>query len=416
MATPVIMPKQGQSVESCLITVWHKKKGEKVCAGDLLFSYETDKAAFEEEAGVEGTLLAIFFDEGEDVPVLTNVCVIGEEGEDASEFDPHRQKGQPAAERERKSRPEPETQLEPGLVSVEEEPVKKKEKIKISPRARNLAAETGIDYRHAAPTGPQGRIIARDITALQPQPGQIISGQESKQVASGGDYEEVTLTGTRKLVAERMYASLAGSAQVTLNTSFDASELISFRKQLKQNREMSGLENITLTDMIVYAVARTILNYRELNAHLVGEKMLLFHHAHIGVAVDTERGLMVPTLFNAERKTLNETAGELKKLAAECREGRISPDYLKGAGFTVTNLGALGIESFTPVLNLPQTGILGVNAVAWRIKEQNGEYIHYPAIGLSLTFDHRAIDGAPAARFLRELTNNLENFTLTLCK
>jgi len=166
----------------------------------------------------------------------------------------------------------------------------------------------------------------------------------------------------------------------------------------------------------LYAVSRTLLNHKELNAHFMDDKMLLFNTVNLGVAVDTERGLMVPTIFNAERKSLNEISKEAKVLISECQKGTINPDLLKGGSFTVTNLGTLDIESFTPVLNPPQTGILGVNTIVQRVKEVNGEYVYYPAMGLSLTFDHRALDGAPAARFLKELKTNLENFTVMLAK
>lgn len=411
MATPVIMPKQGQSVESCVISTWYKKKGEKVCKGDLLFSYETDKATFDEEAEVEGTILEIFFTEGDEVPVLTNVCVIGSEGEDTTQFNPHASGGDLEVEEEKRVRSESETSGAQGSAQAETAPGGTEERLKISPRARHLATEMGVDYYRASPTGPRGRIIARDIAALQ----EVKTVSEAEIEQGAADYEEVELTRARRLIAERMHASLASAAQLTLNTSFDASGLIALRKKIKADHERNDVEKITINDMIVYAVARTILKYRELNAHLLGEKMLLFHHAHLGVAVDTERGLLVPTLFDADQKSLSEIARETKRMATGCREGTISPDYLQGASFTVTNLGALGIESFTPVINLPQTGILGVGAITWRIRERSGEYIHYPAMGLSLTFDHRAVDGAPVARFLQELTSNLEEFALLLC-
>jgi pyruvate dehydrogenase E2 component (dihydrolipoamide acetyltransferase) len=153
-----------------------------------------------------------------------------------------------------------------------------------------------------------------------------------------------------------------------------------------------------------------------LNAHFLGDRIRCFTNVHIGVAVDTERGLLVPTIFNADLKNLNEISVEMKSLSLECRSGTISPDRLKGASFTITNLGIFDIESFTPILNPPQTGILGVNNIIQRIKEVNGNHVFYPAMGLSLTFDHRAVDGAPAAGFLKELRLNLENFSVLILK
>jgi len=454
MAIPVIMPRQGQSVESCIISKWHKKKGDKVKIGDLLFTYETDKATFDEEAKVEGTLIEVFFEEGDDVPVLTNVCVIGEEGESAAEFDPRAQKddsGKADEARVQEVQAQEKAAVEEKAVQTIPTPAIEGERVKISPRARNLAEKIGVDYRYASGTGPNGRIIERDIIALRENgpvvtpsamdeylktaPG-FISGtglggrittedlktpvetgaKEQDIQAAQQDYVEVKLTNIRKVIAKAMYHSISSTAQLTLNTSFDATEILAYRKKLKDSKDQLGLENITINDIILFAVSRTILNHKELNAHFLDDKMLVFNNVHLGIAVDTERGLMVPTLFNANKKSLNEISREAKELIEQCQKGTINPDMLKGGSFTVTNLGTLGIESFTPVLNPPQTGILGVNTIVQRVKEVNGEYVYYPAMGLSLTFDHRALDGAPAARFLKELKTNLENFSVLLAK
>ena len=177
-----------------------------------------------------------------------------------------------------------------------------------------------------------------------------------------------------------------------------------------------GIGNVTINDMILFAAAKVLKHHRALNAHFLGDTMRYFDGVHLGVAVDTERGLMVPTLFDADRLTLAELAAATKVLGKEAQAGTISPDKLKGASFTVSNLGPTGIESFTPVINPPQTGILGVCSLTKRVREENGAPVFYPCIPLSLTFDHRAIDGAPAARFLHELCTALESFELLLVK
>ena len=205
-------------------------------------------------------------------------------------------------------------------------------------------------------------------------------------------------------------------AQLTLNASFDATNIMEFRKQVKANKDKLGLENITINDIILYAVSRTVLNHRDCNAHFLDDTMRYFNTVNLGVAVDTPRGLMVPTLFNAERKSLNEISKEAKSIAQMAQSGNINPDLLQGGTITITNLGTLGIESFTPVINPPQTCILGVNTLETRVKNVNGEMKMYQAMTLSLTFDHRALDGAPAARFLQELCRNLENFSILLAK
>ena len=204
-------------------------------------------------------------------------------------------------------------------------------------------------------------------------------------------------------------------AQLTLNSAFDATDVMQYRAQLKKSAEALSLPNITLNDIVLFAVSRTLLNHKDLNAHLVdGDTMRRFNHVHLGVAVDTPRGLMVPTIRYADMKSLAQISAEAKALAKKAQEGSISPDELTGATFTVSNLGAMGIESFTPVINPPQTGILGVGTLMTRVKDNGGEIKTYQAMGMSLTFDHRALDGAPAARFLKDLCKNLEAFRVLL--
>lgn len=450
MATPVIMPRQGQSVESCIITKWNKQVGDKVAVGDLLFTYETDKATFDEESQVEGTLLAILHEEGDDVPCLENVCVIGSEGEDVSQFMAAAPAPEAAAQPETAAPAQPEAAPAANAAANTAQVASKAAEgdIKISPRARAYAEKTGVDYRYAVPSGAEGRIIERDIVALREQ-GVMVTPAASGEYLAGGsriegtgiggrvsvedlsapaaaaqpvdavqapEYEDVKLTNIRKVIARSMTASLSSMAQLTLNTSFDATELMAYRKKVKENGEKLGLANITLNDMVLYAVSRTLPNHKDLNAHLLEDKMRYFTNVHLGMAVDTERGLMVPTIFNANKLSLNDIAVEAKKCAADCQKGSINPDKLSGASFTVSNLGSLGIESFTPVINPPQTGILGVDNIVTRVKEVNGQIKTYPAMGLSLTFDHRALDGAPAAKFLKELAANLENFSALLAK
>ncbi|WAM35626.1 dihydrolipoamide acetyltransferase family protein [Caldicellulosiruptor acetigenus] len=451
MAMPVIMPKQGQTVESCIITKWHKKKGDKVEVGDLLFSYETDKASFDEEAKVSGVLLDIFFEEGEEVPVLTNVCVIGEPGENVEKFNP---------KASLESKKDEVLNLQ---ASDHEAPIETEEKIpntslqtegklKISPRAKNLAEKLNVDFRFARPSGPDGRIIERDILKLfesgpvftsaakqkvkEIKDAQILEptgiggrittfdierakqesyvSKTSEVSVPDGEYEDVPLSNIRKAIAKAMYLSLTTTAQLTLHTSFDATKVPEFRKKVKENREKLGLEDITINDIILFAVSRVLPKHKLLNSHFLDDKTRYFKNVYLGFAVDTERGLMVPTIFNCNQKSLSQISKKAKELISLCKKGTISPDLLKGATFTVTNLESFGIESFTPVLNPPQTGILGVNTIVQRPKEEDGHIKFYPAMGLSLTFDHRALDGADAARFLKDLKELLENFDLFL--
>ncbi len=501
MATPIIMPRQGQSVESCIIAKWYKQKGDSVNVGDVLFNYETDKATFDEESKVSGVMLDVFFEEGDEVPCLTNVCVIGEKGETADEFNPNpsdkieEKDNEEKDEEKRVEVKDEEKVVEEVKEEIPEEiseeitgeeldgEISTNDEIKISPRANNVAEKAGVDIRLAKPSGPDGRIIERDIDKLREsgtamtkavksdllflpketvEEGTGLGGKittedlekaktpvselpketqeeqesikeqeeileqevakeqapikeeekaEEKEGEKAEEFERVRVTNIRKVIANAMQTSLSNSAQLTLNTSFDASDIMKYRKELKASEKLSEDENITINDIIVFVVARTLLNHKDLNAHFLGDEILYFKNAHIGVAVDTERGLMVPTLMSANQKTLREISNETKELASNCKKGTINPDILKGASFTITNLGTLGVESFTPVINPPQLGILGVNNINMRIKKIDKKLAYYPAMGLSLTFDHRGIDGAPAAKFTQELVNNLENFT-----
>lgn len=435
MANVVIMPRQGQSVESCIITTWQKHPGDKVEVGDILFSYETDKSAFDEPAQVAGTMLALLANEGDVVPCLDPVCIIGAEGEDISAL-MKKADDETVAPTEEKAAEEVRPAAE-ATATVSEDA----ERVFISPRARHLALKTGCDLSKVIPTGPHGRIIERDVNkaldagftttsdrieaflagtlaAEEETPAAAEVKEEVRTVvAPAADdmraYDEEPFSNVRKVIAKSMHASLTEMAQLTLNSSFDATNLLAYRKKLKENGEALGLSKITINDMILYAVARILPNYPEINANVVDNTFRKFRHANVGMAVDTERGLLVPVLFGAENMTLAALSAQTKVLAGKAREGKLSPDEMSGGSFTVSNLGSMGVESFTPVINPPQTAILGVCCTVNRLKADGSVY---PAMGLSLTFDHRAVDGAPAAKFLKELCDALANFDLLLAK
>ena len=448
MATPVMMPNVGISVESCILTEWHKKKGDAVKKGDVLFTYETDKSTLEEESPVDGIMLEQFFKEDDDIPTMTNVCVIGKEGESTAEFAPKIEGDDAPAEApaQSASAAAPAAAAAPAVPTAAA-PAQAGEFIKISPRAKALAEKTGIDPHFAAPTGPNGRIIERDVRALIENgptatyaaagdfagaAGTGLGGKFSvadigaapaaaaaAPAAAGPEYVDEKMPNIRKAIAKQMTSSLSTAAQLTHTTSFDATEIMAFRKKVKANGEKLGLANITLNDIILFAVSRVLAKpeHKALNAHLLnGDTMRYFNGVHLGVAVDTDRGLVVPTIKNAQNMSLNEISAKAKELATTCKNGGATPDMLSGASFTISNLGSYGIESFTPVINTPQTGILGVDTITTRIREVNGEIKTYPAMGLSLTYDHRAVDGSPASRFLVDLRNALENFSLLLSK
>ena len=421
LANAVIMPKAGITVESCIIGTWEKKIGDSVSIGDILFTYETDKASFECESTAEGTLLEIFYNEGDEVPCLVNVCAIGNAGEDCSHLRPS--DAASAADAAPVAPVASEKKEEAAPVSVSAT-VAADGKAAVSPRAKKLAERAGVDATLATPTGPNGRIIERDVRTLMETPAvaPVSAAPVAAPVAAPApaldeaEYTDVKFSGIRRAISKSMHNSLATMAQLTHNSSFDATTILGYRKMLKAAE--GDYAGITLGDIVLYAVSRTLLNHPDLNAHMLDDNNIrLYKHVNLGVAVDTPRGLMVPTLFHADEMSLLEISKAVKVLVAECREGNINPDKLTGGTFTVSNLGSLGIESFTPVINPPQTGILGVCCTTDRVKKgADGSIQIYPAMTLSLTYDHRAIDGAPASRFLKELGENLERFTALLAK
>ncbi len=436
MAEAVIMPRQGQSVESCIFSEWFVKKGEKVSKGDLLFAYETDKAAFEQEAPAEGILLATFAEGGDEIPVLQTIAVIGEEGESIDEFLPGGKAPEETTIKETAKEPKPEV-----VQTAEAKASSENGKTKISPRARKLAEKVKIIYEGTLGSGPEGRIIERDIQSLvESQPkatplaksisqkehvalpskgsgygGKVLAAdvRQAPSVTLADDYTDKKISNIRKIIAENMYESLANTAQLTLHTSADARKMLATRKVLKGKMAEGYMYNITINDMVSYATIRALIDNPEINIHFMGDSIRSFRNVHLGFAVDNPRGLIVPTVKGANHLTIEGLSSTMKELAESCQKGSIDPEALKGATFTMTNLGGFGIEMFTPVLNPPQAGILGVNTITHQPAQlEDGTLGFIPKIGLSLTFDHRALDGAPAARFLQTVVKEIENFKL----
>ena len=423
------MPKQGQSVESCIVSEFKKKPGDQVAVGDILFGYETDKATFEEEAKVAGTVLAVFFKDGDEIPVLTNVMVIGEPGESFAEFAPNA--GSPA-EAPPSAGAGPLPLMVPGVAQVA---AGVPSGAPASPRARKIAAEKGVDTSRVAGTGPYGRIIARDVEAAAAAQG-TLTGLAKARMAEGGlaspgtgsglagavkgadlkvnsEFEVVKMSNMRKLIAKSMYNSLQNSAQLTHMLGADARKVQALRKKAKKAFEEGKVDvNITINDFVCYAVIKALQQFPNLNSHCLGDAMRLFKSVNLGLAVDTERGLMVPAVPHADELNIIGLAKNLKKVAEDSKKGSINPDLLspEAASFTVSNLGGFGVEWFTPIINVPQSAILGVGTIVPRPKDLGGGVVAFvPYMGLSLTYDHRAIDGGEATRFLKQVATEIEN-------
>ncbi len=414
MAKAVVMPKPGMTVDECVLTKWHKKVGDMIKSGEMLFSYETDKASFDEASSFDGEILAIFYEEGSDVPALGNICVIGEKGENIDEFKPS-EESKPEAAPTAPAPTAPATSAPPvSTAPVATAPAQTASAVQngISPRAKQLALKNGVDPTNAPATGPNGRTIERDIRA-------VLNGEfvptTTQALASAPVFadQDIPHSNIRKAIAKAMHASISNMAQLTLNSSFDATEIQKLRKSLKSCGDPSK-EGITLNDMVLYAVVKTLNTHRNLNAHYYDDLLRVFGNVNLGLAVDTEKGLLVPKIMAANTLSLTQLSKEAKTVAKAAQSGSISPDLLSGGTFTVTNLGNLGIESFTPVINPPEVAILGVCGLEEKVKTVGGNITTYQSMGLSLTFDHRALDGAPAARFLKDLCSNLANFSALL--
>lgn len=420
MATPVIMPRQGQSVETCILTSFYKSPGDEVKKGDLLFAYETDKASFEEEAPEDGIFLGAFYEEGDEIPVLETVCVLGRQGEDITSLAPSGA-GASGNEEKGEKEPSPELQQAPKPPDISGKHQGSSDKIRVSPRARNRALKNKVPLEKLSGSGPNGRIIDRDVCAwleqnqdwdAQPKSSkgagvdEVIVPTGGSLVDTVGDFEEEPLSHIRKIIARSMHRSLQESAQLTHHLSADARKLLSARKKAKEN-DM----DLTINDFICLSVVRVLKRFPRANAHLSGETLRKFNKVHLGLAVDTERGLMVPAIQNADDFNIHGLARRMRELAQKCRKGNVDPEVLapEAASFTVSNLGNYGVEMFTPVLNLPQVAILGVNTILHRPEIQDdGSMAIVPVIGLSLTYNHQALDGGEATRFVKEVANELE--------
>lgn len=425
MASAVLLPKLGNSVESSIILAWHKEIGDPVAQGELLAEIETDKATLEVESPADGLLLARFYEVGAEVEVMVPIGAIGAAGEDVDDLRPEAAPAsEPTVAGASPAAPRP-APAAPPATTVRGRPAS-------SPRARRLAAARGLPLTGLNGSGPGGRILERDVQAalgaqprLTPVARAVLQEGGYSLPASGSgprgrvrrrdlipapeaaDVQRVPLRGARRVTARRMLASLQTTAQLTLHAPADARALLALRRRLKSGEISPALRQITINDLLHYAVARALAAHTELNAQLADDHILRFRNVHLGFAVDTARGLYVPVIRDADRLGLPALAREAQRLARACRAGSVRPEELEGATFTVSNLGSFGVEYFTPVLNPPQAGILGAGAIHLKAVEDEGAVAFLPHINLSLTIDHQVLDGAPAARFLQDLAQRL---------
>jgi pyruvate dehydrogenase E2 component (dihydrolipoamide acetyltransferase) len=379
MAISVEVPKLGNTVEECIVARWLKHPGDSVAEGDVVAEIETDKATFEVTAPAKGTLLETFFEEGALAPVFTRLFVIGEPGETIHGAEALRE----PAEIERPVHTVVHAHEPAPHAHAEVPPFEGR----LSPRARRFAKERNFHPEQVNGSGPGGRILERDLRSLYDAPAVPSSGARISSI--------------REKIAKRMRESLAATAQYTLHASAGAEGLLALRSRLPRE--------INVNHLVTFCTIETLLEVPSLNAEFREGRIVTHAHVNLGFACDTPRGLLVPVVRDAETLYLDELAARMKDLAALAVAGHITADDLAGATFTVSNLGNLGIEAFTPLLNPPQVAILGVGTVQLKPVRRNGNVEFADTIGLSLTCDHQVIDGAPGARFLQVLKRNIES-------
>jgi len=414
------MPKLGNTVESSVIVSWKVKPGDQVKKDTALCEIETDKATMDVPAGEEGTVLALLRKEGDDVPVLEPIAVIGVPGETWEES--KEIKASPNVEDERSA-------LVSSMVDSVSSPfTSARPSAKLtSPRARMAMSNLSVSSEMIGQgSGPQGRIIERDVIQASSYASSSALSTDSLSIEktssqpaiyqpsasrTANDFETVPLAGIRKRIAGRMRESLQTTAQYTEHCTADAERLLASRARFKNNTNPE-IASITIGDLVLAAVVKLLAEFPEFNAHFEEGTLRLYKSIHLGVAVDTPRGLMVPVVKNADARNLTSLSKEVKRLAQACQNGTANPDELSGSTFTVTNLGAFGIEQFTPVINAPETAILGVCAIRPALTQTEKGIETRMRIGFSLTSDHQVIDGAYAARFLKRLSEAIADIDL----
>jgi len=445
MSEEFFIPKLGQTVEEVTLVTWLVKDGDKVSQGQGVMEVETDKAVFPVEANAKGYIHLGPFKEGDVIPVLTVVAIIGKED------DKFEVKGSAAAIAE--SEPaDAETIVAEPASSPETKLVESTDRVFVSPRARKLAAETSVDVTQITPTGyegtrvtesdvrgylnqlpkaspvaqrmaadvgvdlrdvvgsgPGGRIVKQDVTrAVQPTVVPIAPLPVADVV------QRVPLKGVRGIIAERMAASVHTTARVTLMMEVDATEFVDARERIKARVSKDWGFAPGYNDLLAMVVSIALRQFPYMNARLAPDAVELLGHVNIGMAVDTDRGLLVPVVKDVDQKSLRQFGEEFRRMVDGARAGRSMPDDLGGGTFTITNLGMYDVDAFTPIINLPEAAILGVGRIAPKVVPRGTEIVVRQMWTLSLVFDHRLVDGAPAARFLQYIKQLIEEPYLLL--
>ncbi|WP_417603720.1 pyruvate dehydrogenase complex dihydrolipoamide acetyltransferase [Owenweeksia hongkongensis] len=416
MAEVVTMPRLSDTMEEGTVAKWHKKVGDKVSEGDLLAEIETDKATMDFESFQEGVLLHIGIEEGSTAPVDSILAILGEKGEDISDI----LEGKSSSESEKDEKEESKEEKEEGKdEDKKEDKSEKKEessseskskestsdssnddRIKASPLAKKMAKDKGIDLRSVKGTGEGGRIVKQDIDNYKESAAPAAQTELGKE-----SYEDVPVSQMRKVIAKRLAESKFTAPHFYLTLDIDMDAAMEARKSINLISETK----ISFNDLVVKAVAASLKKHPAVNSSWMGDKIRVNHHVHIGVAVAVEDGLLVPVIRHADQKGLATINGEVKALAEKAKNKKLQPAEWEGNTFTISNLGMFGIEEFTAIVNPPDSCILAVGGIKQVPVVKNGAVVSGNVMKVTLSCDHRVVDGATGAGFLQTFKGLLEN-------
>lgn len=394
------MPRLSDTMEEGVILSWLKNIGDPVEPGDVLAEIETDKAVMELEAYDKGILERVFANEGDRVPVGVPIAVIGD-GSGTS--------GDLAAQREPAARASATTAADvpPPSTAARATAIREADRPKASPLARKIAAESGIDLKTVTGSGPGGRIVRKDIETAAASD----TNEETSIETAGAvdDFDEIPLTTLQRVAAKRLTESKQSAPHFYLTATADVTELIAFREMVNQSLQAADGSKVSVNDFLVRAVAVALRTHPRINVSFHGDGLRQYRRVHIGVAVAVDAGLVVPVIRDADRKAVSEISCETKELAGRARSGKLRVDEMSGSTFTISNLGMYGIEQFAAVINPPEAAILAVGAATEKLCLIDGEVVARKVMRLTLSSDHRAIDGSTGAVFLQDLTKLLEH-------
>jgi len=426
MATKVFMEALSPTMEEGRLVKWLKNEGDKIASGDVLAEVETDKAIMELVARGDGVLRKRLIGENATAPVGTLIGVIAaadEKIDDLTAAAPEKKDGAaapasaPAAAAGPQAATAPSTGTATQATKGESQPQTsdlrpqtseaRPQTSKSSPLARRLAAERGVDLTSVSGSGPGGRIIKRDIEAARvAAPAPTVQATRAPRPRSDADYTDVPLTQIRKTIARRLVESIGPIPTFYLTAEFDMERVAEMRGAMAQQGDEY---KVSFNDIVLKAVATALAQHPECNAHWLGDAMRFWNRVHLGLAVATEAGLITPVIFDADQKRLSEIAAEVRDLAGRARERKLKPEEYSGSTFTVSNLGMFGIEHFTAIINPPEAAILAVGAIEARPVVHNENVVVRRRMSVTMSCDHRVIDGAAGAKFLQTLKRLVEN-------